>query len=263
MPTHRLLDSHEADLLLNLSVSAEAAWDVVVATVDEDFARIVTESFDTDNDVKVQHLCTGGDVLVQSTRLKPDLLVLDERLNDIAAPVIARSLRRYDEFTEMRILATGRGETTPIVFRGMVDDWYDTDDSDTTLLVRKIRWLLDTPIESASPGEVCQRRWPRTRVNIAAAVELFNDHDCSPVLRGGAVISDISRNGALLTSMILDGDLEPDIQYRARLKVDHPPLEGLDTDSLVVRITSQDTAGITFINMPTDDRHRITDLCDE
>jgi hypothetical protein len=107
------------------------------------------------------------------------------------------------------------------------------------------------------------RRWPRTTLNIAATVEVFDEHSTEPVTTGSAIIKDISRDGALLSNITLKSGEHPDAGCRVRLHIDHPRLHRLTTESMVVRITSKDTAGIKFVGISKEDRHRITDLCDE
>jgi hypothetical protein len=258
----RFLDADEVDLLLDVSLSADTAWSVVAATSDNDLKEVLGRLFEGDRDIRLITADTGCDALVACARSNPDMIIIDHDITDIPPLVLASYLRAHGEFGTSRILAAGSSAGAVDIPGPAGDDWYDKRENDPAVLSRKIRNLFDIPSMKDRLNRH-DRRWPRTTLNIAAAVEVFDETGGSPVTTGKAIIKDISRDGALLSNITLKSGEHPEAGCRVRLHIDHPLLQRLTAESMVVRITSKDTAGIKFVGISKEDRHRITDLCDE
>lgn len=258
----RFLDADEVDLLLDVSLSADTAWNVIAATEDNALKDILGRLFEGDRDISLITADTGCDALIACARSNPDMIIIDHDITDISPHVLASCLRAHSEFGTFTILAAGAADGAADIPGSAGDDWYDKRENDPAVLSRKIRNLFDIPSMKDRLNRH-DRRWPRTTLNIAAAVEVFDESGASPVTTGKAIIKDISRDGALLSNITLKSGKHPDAGCRVRLHIDHPLLQRLTAESMVVRITSKDTAGVKFVGISKEDRHRITDLCDE
>lgn len=263
MESNRFLKPGEASFLFDLSLSSEPVWSIVVVSDDGQLIRTVTDLFADDEQVRVSSCSLGCDALIACAFKKPDLLVLDDELPDIQAFFVSSCIRRHHEFGNIKILEVCQSFEQD--FLDIVDDRYDKRGYDIVILERKIRFLLDITDRPAvarqRPDPRFTRRWPRVKVNVAAAVELEPEETPERILTGNAIVDNISRGGALLTEIRLDENVPLDIRYRIRFTITNPPLERLTADSTVVRVAANNRAGVKFTGISKADRERVTDLC--
>ena len=124
-----------------------------------------------------------------------------------------------------------------------------------------IRKVFDTAKEMGYDfhrlRNIHRRRSERRSVRMGVRLEFVRDGEPS-ALRGTAVLSDISKNGAQLTNVGLDGGSGlPVTPFLVKLVVTEPPLAGLSVVCEVIRLTSRDAVrlGINFVELaPADDR---------
>ena len=141
------------------------------------------------------------------------------------------------------------------------NDYFNKYVLDKVYLLRKIHTLLYTNEPGIKGyGPYRERRWPRTKLNIAAKIEIFNVSDPSQFDEGEAIVENISRSGAYISRIKLDKGIVPDESFTVRVKIDQPPLENWKAESAFMRLKCNESAGVKFINISTQNQLKIAGL---
>lgn len=70
----RLLNEDEVELLLNLSLTAESNWHVIVGSSDREMTGKLKDLFENES-IVLENFENGPDILVETAYKKPDLLI--------------------------------------------------------------------------------------------------------------------------------------------------------------------------------------------
>ncbi|MCE5251840.1 hypothetical protein LLG96_16655 [bacterium] len=254
----------EIDLLLNLSISEETNWHLLIATRDKQLVSAVRKLFADDQKVHIENVSLGCDALIACVRDNPDLLIVDDHLADIPAELIIKSLRRHETLQNIKIFCnTTLGKTAKIPDVG-ADDYIIKYNLEKVYLLRK-ESILTSDSDDQKRREYLknERRWPRTRLNIIAKVEMMFPNESEPVDYGKAVVENISFGGLCLSSVQLKKGVIPDENFLIRLTVDHPPLKNWKAESLVVRNKDHEPVGLKFTKITKKDQLKICNLFEE
>ncbi|MHB9029706.1 MAG: hypothetical protein ACYC9O_13145 [Candidatus Latescibacterota bacterium] len=262
MENDRLLSNEEVELLLNLSISAEKAWDVLTGTSDDLFLERVADLFSDDIRVRIQRTCTGCETLIACARTMPDLLILDANLPDISSEVLIHCIREDNSFSGVRILCRLPESHRDIPDWGADDYLTGREDLDKIYLARKVYSHIypgEYPEKRDRKG-ARERQWPRTRLNIRARLEVLKPGAAASSVSGDGLIENISLNGAYITGISLPGvDIREDA-VSVVLKIDNPVLHNWSADSVVVRLAPEGGAGVHFTNVALEDRAKLLTL---
>lgn len=266
MDSNRFLKPEEVELLVNISLSSDTRWRILVATQDDSFCAAVINLFFDDEQVIIDRVKTGCDTLISCARHNPDLLVLDSELPDLRSSFVIDSIRHDKDLRTMRILCHLNGKVPPDVAGLLANDFIlENDDLDKVYLSRKLHTLLYTA-DSNSDAELKasnERRWPRTRLHISAQIGVCGSDFSEPLLRSEATVENISFGGAYISGMQFEKIPMVPGASRLMLNIDQPHLPGFTADSILLRYRPNGSAGIRFLNMSKDDRLKLLGLFEE
>lgn len=264
MDSERFLSPEETDLLLNLTISAESFWDVIVASANIIYQNDVRELFRDDERVRVYEYRNGCDALVAVTRSIPDLLIIDESgISDVKCRDLISCIRTDDRLRHIRILcrlSADRGDTIP---DWGADDYLPPNGGlDKIYISRKMHTQLYTSephVEGSNP-DPHERFWPRTKLRIKAAITFADPARPGKMNHGEAVIENISLGGALLSNIRSDPGPVPCGSVVITLHFEHSVLNNLSAEASVVHREPDGRTGVKFLSLSREDRLRITDL---
>ena len=118
-------------------------------------------------------------------------------------------------------------------------------------LAKKVTLLLNIAKEP-QPSEVKfdhNRRWPRIPVNIPSNLEVYHVHEPHISNQGSSIVENISLGGAYLSQIHLKKGNIPSDTFRFLLKIDQPPLNDWEAESVFVNLFNNGTAGLKFVKL--------------
>ena len=265
MENNKLMSPEEVELLLNFTLSTETNWEILIGTLDTELTSKILSIFSDDDQVNVNDVKSGCDVLVECALRNPDVLIIDEDLRDVACVDIIRCLRKNEVLKNIQILCSLKSDAGDEFPEWGANDYFKKYDLEKIYLSRKVNSLLYSakPVKKNEKKEVTERRWPRTRLKVVAKVEMLSLTDSTQFAHGEAVLEDISRSGALLTNINLENGSIPEETFKIKLNVDQPLLKDWKADGLIVRCKTTDSAGVKFVSISKDDQLKIAQLFDK
>ena len=265
MENNKLMSPEEVELLLNLTLTTETNWDILIGTLDEKLVSQVRCIFDDDEQVAILRVKSGCDILVECALKKPDMIIIDEELPDIQCEKIIGCIKSKEELQKIHILCSQNEDTEGTIRGWGADDYFVKYNLEKVYLKRKINSLL-YPFQVSSKSnekETRERRWPRTKLNVEANIEMVSMSDTGTISHGEATLVNISRSGAYLTGIKLDKGNVPADNFKIRLKVNQPVLNDMETDALITRSKSEGSAAVKFVNISKEDQIKIAKLFDK
>jgi len=227
--------------------------DVLICSPDSAFAAKVAEGFARDDRIRVDRVAYGADALVRCSREQPDLLVVDEELEDLRAENLLRAIRRTGLEDGLKIILCTRAGATGEYLEWGADACVskeNLDEASVALSAYPLLELVEPDSMSTEPIEH-QRRWPRFPVNLKARLDVYPLARPDERTEGEGVLRNLSREGAYLTDIRLPGGSLPAEPFGIRLSLADAPLAGWDADCKVVRLQVVDrlSAGLEFVKM--------------
>lgn len=237
---------------------------VLVGTSDENLFAMLQSSMAEDTRIQMERVPFGGDVLVASSKERPDLLILDEELSDIACTEIIRSLRRLEELKDLKILVFAKSRATKRYAEWGVGEVLAKEDFDPGDTARSLYAHLEItpgPAEGDRSFEH-QRRWPRIPINLPAKLSVYRVS--TPYHRevGEATVENISMGGSFLSGIKFEKGSLPSEPFRFLLEIDHPPLKSWRAHCKVVRLQSNGSvvAGVQYVRLSKANRRMIESM---
>lgn len=265
MENDKFMSPEEVELLLNFTLSTETTWEILVGTFDTELISKIRSIFSDDDQVTVNSVPSGCDVLVQCALRNPDVLIIDQGLQDVSCVDVIGCLKRNDSLRNIQILCSLKEDIDAEFPDWGANDYFKKYDLEKIYLSRKVNSLLYSakPLKKNETKELKERRWPRTKLKVVAKVEMISMTDSSQFAHGEAVLEDISRSGAMLTNINLENGTIPEETFKIKLNVDQPLLKDWKADGLIVRCKATDSAGVKFVAISKDDQLKIAQLFDK
>jgi CheY-like chemotaxis protein len=263
MNKSRTLTSEEIELLLDVTISAESSWDVLISSRDENLCQDIHGLLLRDERVKLRTMGSGSKTLISCGRVIPDLIIIDTQIDDISPEHFIQAIRNDEKLRNIPIICWLREE-----FGQTLPDW-GADDYirsgkivETTNIFRKIHSLLVTSrgCNKQTADSVHERQWPRTKLNIGASIVVTSPDDPQWLESGEAIVQDISLGGANLSGIRLESGKIPNKSLRLTLHIDQSVLYDWRADSAVVHREPDGTIGVKFVNISRRDRLKIAEL---
>jgi CheY-like chemotaxis protein len=226
---------------------------ILVGTSDERLVTLMQKIFSEDERVQMDRVEYGGDVLVACSRERPDLLVIDEELPDIACAEVIRSLRRMEEHQGLKIVCYARGRNLKRSVEWGADEGIGKERLEREELGRRVyEWLgitVERPLVSQTYEH--QRRWPRGTVSVPVRVGVYRLRSPHKRDTGEAVVENISCGGAYVTGLKVGSGVLPCEPFRVFLEADQGPLKNWRAHCKVVRLQSNGSvsAGLQFVRL--------------
>ena len=261
MENERLLSPDEVNLLLDFTLTTDIQWNVLLGTGDDVFAEAIQGVIGSRKDIALRREHSGCDTLITCVRELPDLLIIDGSFSDIDTSQTVKCMKNRDTLKDIRIVYASDDATPDSL---PFDDVIRKSPFDTAYINRRITSYLYAGYEVATGKKNTGqgRRWPRTVLNLTAGIEIL-DHTGEVASTGDVVVENISRTGAAVSRINLDGKTHPHENLKFRMKIDHPMLKDWSADAIVVRLKSDDTAGVKFLDISKSDQIKICELFDE
>ncbi len=228
---------------------------VFLLTSDPHLFSFLRATFSTDQQVQIERVLPKADFLNRCMKEEPDLLLVDEESLDQDGLETVHFVRQVDELKELKILLlTGPGD----VEKGpswSADGTWAKDKVQTGDFRKQLLMLLGLQADVAEEARAFehQRRWPRVPVRLPVKIWVYRLR--TPSLRdpGTATVEDVSRGGALLSTIELEKGRIPSEPFRIFVKIDQDPLRGLNAHCKVIRLRSNGgplSAGVEFVRIP-------------
>ncbi|HSR09934.1 MAG TPA: helix-turn-helix domain-containing protein [Thermodesulfobacteriota bacterium] len=227
---------------------------VLLGTADDQLLSLVQRSLADDTRVEIERVTYGGDVLMWASKMRPNLLIVDEELADIPTSEVIRSLRRLPDMQQLKIICFAETRGSRKGLEWGADQVLAREGLVQEELTRNIYSLLG--VEQAAPaadqGFNHQRRWPRLAIHLPLKIGIYPLR--TPYRRdaGTATMENISLGGAYLSELKLDSGMLPCEPFRLSLSADQEPLKDWKAHCKVVRLTSNGalSAGVQFTRVP-------------
>lgn len=238
---------------------------VILGSADKRLGSAIDKVLGRDGRVALSVCHLGTDTLVACSRSAPHLLILDERLPDLACSQVIGTLRKQEEHRQLRILcvldktpakeaeAWGADACMKVGDETRQEEFADT-------LYRHLGLTRDVA-QPAGPREH-SRAHSRVPVRIPADIGIYrlsDPHDCA---WGRAMVQNISEGGAFLSKIHVSGNVLPAEPFRILMKIDHDPLHEWQADCQMVRLNGEDglNAGVKFVKISRSDRQQVAEL---
>lgn len=259
MQHERLLTTEEVTILLDFTLSSDR-WNVLLGTGDDDFADSMRDILRERDDITLHREHSACDTLISCVRERPDLLVIDESLDDIDAARFIGCMKHRDGLDGIKIIRLSDGEVPGTI---PADDEITKSPVDPSYITRRITSQLYSGYEISDAVSMGRgRRWPRTVLNLTATIEAL-DSDGKVTAAGDGVVENISRTGAAVSCFNLDAGAHPQESQKFRMRIDHSRLKDWSAEAVVVRLKPDESAGVRFVGMSKPDQIKICELFDE
>ena len=227
---------------------------ILVGTSDDPLFSQLQRILSEDGRVQLERVVFGGDVLTGCSKMRPDLLILDEELSDIPTSEVIRSLRRIGDQQDLKILCSAKSRNSRRCLDWGADEALVRESLSQEEGTRMIYSFLNLPREL--PEEDLnfkhQRRWPRLALHLPLKIGIYSVR--TPYRRdsGLATMENISVGGAFLSGMKLEGGVSPCEPFRILLESEQDPLKDWKAHGKIVRLQSNGslTAGVQFTRVP-------------
>jgi len=261
MIDYRFLTPEQISMLLDFTISTENKWVIILATPDKKLLSWIRGIFSDDERIVIESTEYGCDALVLCSRKSPDLLIVDEEIPDISGEKVIDCVKRMEELKNIKVLCCLKSRENGMYPDWGADDYFTKYVLEKVYLLRKVNTMLYTTESGIKEhGPYRERRWPRTKLNIAAKIEIFSVSDPAQFDEGEAIVENISRSGAYISRIKLGKGIVPDESFMVRVKIDRPPMENWKAESAFMRMKRNESAGIKFINISTQDQLKIAGL---
>ena len=234
---------------------------ILVGTSEDRLVTLMQKVFSEDERVQMDRVEYGGDVLVACSRERPDLLVIDEELPDIACAEVIRSLRRMEEHQGLKIVCYARGRNLKRSVEWGADEAIGKEGLEREELARRVYEWLGLPVERplVSQAHEHQRRWSRVPVHLPARIEVYRLKAPNRRDPGKAMVENISCGGAHLAGIEVESRQIPCEPFRILMEVDRRPLKGWRAHCKVARLQANGslTAGVQFVKLSKSNREMI------
>ena len=193
-------------------------------------------------------------MLTWCSKIRPDLLIIDEELSDIPSAEVIRSLRRMADLQGLKVICCAKTRNTRLCLDWGADEALAKEGLNQEDLGRMLYSFLNLPEElpEEDQGFNHQRRWPRLSIHVPLKIGLYSLR--TPYRRdsGMAVMENISMGGAYLSGIQLEGGVIPCEPFRILLSSEQEPLKDWRAHCKVVRLQSNGavTAGVQFTRLP-------------
>lgn len=227
---------------------------VLLGTADDSFFSLAQRILAEDDRVEIERVVFGGDILTWCSKIRPDLLIVDEELSDIPSAEVIRSLRRMGELQDLKIVCCGKTRSARRCLEWGANEALAKEGLTQEELAQTIYSFLNLPEEITEEDQAFnhQRRWSRLAIHLPLKVGVYPLRTPYRRNSGTALMENISLGGAYLSGLQLDGGTIPCEPFRVLLASDQEPLKNWRAHCKVVRLQSNGTlaAGVQFTRVP-------------
>jgi hypothetical protein len=259
-----LLSEREIDMLLNLSLSADTNWGILIGSSSEELIDLVRNLFIDDPQVSIKSFGNTCDLLVALVRDVPDLVIIDDNLPVSSVKEVVRCIKRTEFLKDIKIFYN---LTSSFASENGLDvDAYITQENlDRIYISRKLNSLLYTSTAHRDKRVVTklERKWPRINLELDARIEVIDIVNSTRLDSGTAVIKNLSISGACISQIQLKKGCLPAGVFSVRLQVNRPPLKDWRADTQVARANGNDCAGLKFVSISKENKNKIMEFFEE
>jgi excisionase family DNA binding protein len=233
---------------------------ILIGTSDEELFLRLQKIFSDTTSLQIERVGFGCDLLVRSSKDRPDLIMIDEELPDIPSSEVIKSLRRLDEQKNLKILCCAKTDDTGLCMEWGVDEALRRDSLEEEI-PKKVQYLLNLPEERPTEAQSYEhlRRWSRMPVQVPVKIGVYRMKTPYARESGTAVLENISYGGSYLSDIRFEKGILPAEPFRFLLEADQMPLANWRAHCKVVRLQSNGTlsAGVQFMRLSKVNRRMI------
>ena len=238
---------------------------VVAGTSDEHLKNAIQQCLKGIESLEFEHVLFGTDALVQCSRRRADLLIIDNKLPDISGEEVIKAVRRRRENADLKIVYCNFDSEAAMLSDPEVYEVHVGEEINQTLLKEKILAALELshhPETTERSPEFDRRIWPRIYVNIPAEIETYLVNRRETRQLGTAVVKNLSHGGAYLDRIKLEQGMIPAEPFRMILRLEGQPLKDWTAECKVLRLQSNGSlaAGLQFMNLSRNDQRKVEAL---
>ena len=204
----------------------------------------------------------GADVLIECSSLIPDILIIDDALEDINCLTLVASIRKRVVFDSVRILCCVRRSPPMALLAAGASACVMMDGADAGVLLEQIYLLLGMPAEGSLPGGGCPQPGQHLvrEANLPARLSLFRLSAPDVIEPGSGTVCSISPRGAMLSAFRTQNNRIPEEPFRVAIEVNGPELPDWQAVGHLVRLHGDKvlTACVRFTDISDVNRHKIT-----
>ena len=204
---------------------------VVAGTSDEHLKNAIQQCLKGIESLEFEHVLFGTDALVQCSRRRADLLIIDNKLPDISGEEVIKAVRRRRENADLKIVYCNFDSEAAMLSDPEVYEVHVGEEINQTLLKEKILAALELshhPETTERSPEFDRRVWPRIYVNIPAEIETYLVNRRETRQLGTAVVKNLSHGGRLSGSNKTGTRHDPGRAFPHDPASRRPTTQGLD-----------------------------------
>jgi len=254
----------EIDVVVDLSIHENTNWEIIVGSPDLELVSFIKDIFKDDPQVSVKSFQSGCDLLVAMSKDIPDIVVIDEKIQDIIFTDVLSCIKRTPDFKDIYVYCNSDSNLTFTDSSYHVCNFISLDKKNRTNILRKFnsQLYLSTTHKTRRLQPEKERKWPRIDLNLSARIEIIDPTNNARYDYGDAQITNLSREGACISRIKLNKGRIPGDIFHIRLRVNQPPLEDWKADSKVIRMDNGTAAGLKFVDISKQDKNKIMNIFD-
>jgi hypothetical protein len=255
-------NDREIDILLNLSISSDTNWEIVICSSNEWLLALVSDLFIDDPQVSIKSCGNICDLIITLATDVPDLLIIDDKLPSASVKELVNCIRRTEFLKKIKIFYNLTSPPSIVEKVLEVDEYFSQDNLDKIYISRKLnsRLYQSTTHHDKRVLNKLERIWPRINLEVDARIEVLENVYSIGLDYGTALIKNISFGGAGISKIQLKKGRLPAGDCYIRLQVNKPLLESWTADSKIIRANGHDVAGLKFVNISKNNKYKILDL---
>lgn len=240
---------------------------VLLGTADKTLVPEVEASLAGEIKTGLSIVGNGMEAVLSCTDNPPSLFIIDASMPGISIADVLTLLRNRADMAGLKILCLTDEEDYQSYLRWGSDEVLARKDADRDTLSQIIKRMLgeDGSEDEFRDGYAHQRKYPRHEVNIPASISIYRTRAPRHKTYGHAVVRDISRRGAYLTGLQVEGNSLPAESFRMVLEIDTRPLENWSAHCQVVRLKANGalTIGLHFIKVSKANQDKLDQMLDQ
>jgi CheY-like chemotaxis protein len=246
------------------SIDNDSQKRVLLGSNNKNIQSIINQTFDSDEQFKIDIVSSGYDALIKCSQIHPDVFLLDNELPNIDCYKAVETIKSNEDIADINIICISKSTEYCKVESCAIDDFLFQDNLDSKSIKNKITKLLGIPgtVVSENTTFEHQRMWPRIPLSIPANVEVFVLDSPDLKEKGDTIVENISLGGAYLSNINMNKNKMPFGMSKMFLNIDTPPFEDLNEECQFVRLQEDNSvnAGVKFTNLNDKNKYQILKL---
>ena len=243
------------------SISNDSQKRILLGSNNKNLQSIINQTFDNDEQFKVELVSSGYDALIKCSQLHPDVFLLDNNLPNIDCVKAIETIKSNQDIADINVICIAESADYCKSKSCDVDDYIARENLEGKNIKNKITKLLGIPAAVIQENTAFdhQRMWPRIPLGLPANIEVFLADSPDYKEEGETIINNISLGGAYLSNINMNKNKIPFGSLRMLLNITNPPFDDLQEECKVVRLQANGSlnAGVQFVDLKQKTKNEI------